>query len=106
MSDQTQLTCRIEDGSRFVVVGLGGIGCALLQPLAMFLHSLAIRARLVLVDGDEFEPQNAERQMFQQLGKKAEVKADEVTSLIGDSDLTVVAVKDVAVELINQRVHQ
>ncbi len=60
--DSNSLMCRLEDDSRVVVVGLGGIGGALLQPLALFLHSYGISVRLVLVDGDEFEPKNAERQ--------------------------------------------
>ena len=34
---------------------------------------------LILVDGDEFEPRNAERQSFTALGNKAEVKAEALT---------------------------
>ena len=89
-----RLACRLEDDTRVVVVGLGGIGGALLQPLALFLHSYRVAARLVLVDGDEFEPRNSERQIFQSLGNKAEVKAAETARLIGDSAVTVVPVAD------------
>lgn len=88
------LTCRLEDDSRIVVVGLGGIGGALLQPLALFSHSCGVSVRLVLVDGDDFEPGNSERQVFQSLGNKAEVKAAETASLLGDSSVTVVPVAD------------
>jgi hypothetical protein len=84
------LVCRIEDNSRFVVVGIGGIGGALLQPLAMFLHSFGIPIRLVLVDGDQYEPHNATRQSFQSLGNKATVKSSETVELLGNSNLTIV----------------
>ncbi len=92
--DSNSLICRLQDDSRVVVVGLGGIGGAVLQPLALFLHSHGISVRLVLVDGDEFEPKNAERQIFQSLGNKAQVKAAETVKLLGDSSVTVVPVAD------------
>ncbi len=88
------LKCQIEDGARFVVVGLGGIGTALVHPLAMFLHSMGGSYRLVLVDGDKYEPENAQRQMFRNLGNKADVKAKEVLDLLGPTNLTVVSIPE------------
>jgi hypothetical protein len=90
--DTNSLNCHLEDDGRVVVIGIGGIGGALLQPLASFLNSLDVHHRLVLVDGDKFEPKNAERQSFQSLGNKAQVKAAETVKLLGESCVTVVPV--------------
>lgn len=92
--NNSDLQCQLAEGSRFVVVGLGGIGSALVHPLAMFLHSLRLPFRLVLVDGDQFEPGNAQRQMFRNLGNKADVKAKETLDLIGESSVMVVPVPE------------
>lgn len=46
-----------------VVIGLGGVGSALLEPLARFLaFSQEDEAKLRLVDGDDYEIKNLERQ--------------------------------------------
>jgi hypothetical protein len=92
--DSNALSCRLEDESRLIVIGVGGIGGALLQPLARFLHSFDLQLRLVLVDGDQFEPKNAQRQAFQSLGNKAQVKATETVKFLGESSVTVVPVAD------------
>ena len=47
-----ELVCQLDEQSRVLLVGLGGIGSALLPPLALFLHSLELPLRLILVDGD------------------------------------------------------
>ena len=60
------------------VIGIGGIGCALLPHLARFLQTSGARARLTLVDGDAFEVRNGDRQAFLELGNKAKVKASEL----------------------------
>ncbi len=73
------------------VIGVGGIGCALLPHLCRYLSygAAALRpggengpaspaARLTLVDGDTFEARNAARQAFAALGNKARVKAAEL----------------------------
>jgi len=74
---QSDLVCGLAEGSRIKVVGLGGIGCAVLQYLAVFLKSLDRPLRLVLIDGDQFEMANGRRMVFQSVGNKAEVKAAE-----------------------------
>jgi len=92
-TDKTEpLVCHIDEDSRVVVIGLGGIGGALLSPLAMFLRSFDVAMRLVLVDGDKFEPKNSQRQMFQSIGNKAEVKANETMALLGQNAVTIVPV--------------
>lgn len=84
--------CHLEPGTRLVLAGLGGIGSALLSPLAMFLHSLQLPLRLVLIDGDEYAPPDKARQAFASLGNKADVKATELLNLLGPGELTVVSV--------------
>lgn len=86
------LVCQLEPGTRFVLAGLGGIGSALLPPLAMFLHSLQMPLRLVLIDGDEYAPPDKARQAFGELGNKADVKAAEWLKTLGPGDLTIVPV--------------
>ncbi|MBI4573667.1 MAG: ThiF family adenylyltransferase [candidate division NC10 bacterium] len=60
------------------VIGIGGIGCALLPHLARYLRAGGEPARVTLVDGDAFEPRNADRQAFSESGNKAKVKAVEM----------------------------
>jgi len=60
------------------VIGIGGIGCALLPHLARYLQASGEPGRLSLVDGDAFEARNADRQVFVELGNKAKVKAAEL----------------------------
>lgn len=65
---------------RIVLIGLGGIGSHLLPPLIRYLgHRPGSRPRLVLVDGDAYEPANATRQIFPQAAigaNKAEALAE------------------------------
>ena len=60
------------------VIGIGGIGCALLPHLARYLQAKGEAARVTLVDGDAFETRNADRQAFSRPGNKAKVKATEL----------------------------
>ena len=64
---------------RCVVVGIGGIGSWLSDGLVRMLEFKDPGSILILVDGDEFEPKNQERQSFGGLGNKADVKAAELT---------------------------
>jgi molybdopterin/thiamine biosynthesis adenylyltransferase len=88
----SELVCNLEDDSRIKVIGLGGIGCIVLQYLTVFLKSLDRPVRLVLIDGDRFEVANTSRMIFQTVGNKAEVKAAEMAAWLGTSDVSVVAV--------------
>jgi molybdopterin/thiamine biosynthesis adenylyltransferase len=60
---------------RVVIVGLGGIGSWIVQALTPFLQYSQDAWTLVLVDGDEYEEKNRTRQVFDELGSKAEVQA-------------------------------
>ena len=85
-----------------VIVGLGGIGTALVTPICQFLHfyksGLATNEdfaremgvenppifddiNVTLVDGDVYEFRNRERQEFSQLGPKSEVKERDLREL-------------------------
>jgi hypothetical protein len=88
----SELVCDLADDCRLKVIGLGGIGCAVLQYLAVFLKSLDRPVRLVLIDGDRFEIANNRRMIFQAVGNKAEVKAAETVAWLGDCEVSVVAV--------------
>jgi hypothetical protein len=86
------LTPNLDDDSRIKVIGLGGIGCAVLQYLTVFLKSQDRPVRLVLIDGDRFEVANGSRMVFQKVGNKADVKAAETAALLGASAVSVTAV--------------
>ena len=85
------LVCHLAEGSRLKIVGLGGIGCIVLEYLAIFLRGLMLPVRLVLIDGDKFEIRNSQRMSFQALGNKAEVKAADASEMLDDSPVEVVA---------------
>lgn len=60
------------------VIGLGGIGGALLPFLGRFLDAHEPPARLTLIDGDEFEARNRARQAVPAYGNKAIILAGEL----------------------------
>ena len=76
----------------FKVIGLGGVGSIVARYLSIFLRALDGDARLVLVDGDDFEPGNASRMAFSDEGNKSEVIRSEVLELLGECRVTVGAV--------------
>ena len=49
---------------RVVVIGMGGVGSYLINPLARYLDTLKGEENhcLILVDGDKYEPKNMTRQ--------------------------------------------
>lgn len=96
-SETNELLCGLADNSRIKIIGLGGIGCIVLQYLAVFLKSLGRAVRLVLIDGDKFEAANTQRMVFQTVGNKAEVKAAETAALLGACDVSVVPVPEYVV---------
>jgi hypothetical protein len=91
---EPELICRLAADSRVKVVGLGGVGCIVLQFLAVFLKSLDRPARLALIDGDRFEAANAARMAFHAIGNKAEVKTAETLALLDGSAVAVVPVPE------------
>jgi len=65
---------------KVIIVGVGGIGTALMEPLCRFLQysvKLPGDIEVSFVDGDIFEEKNKERQMFISIGNKATIKASE-----------------------------
>ena len=61
------------------VIGCGGIATWLLPPLCHYAaHTFKQGVEVSLIDGDTFEENNRDRQVFQSLGNKAEVKANEL----------------------------
>lgn len=67
------------DTKRFVLVGAGGIGTWLAAGLVRLLEWKYPGSALIVVDGDNYEPKNKERQDFTKIGNKAAVKAHELT---------------------------
>jgi len=68
-----------ENQKRIVLVGAGGIGTWLSEGLARLLEWKYPNSAMLIVDGDNFEQKNLERQSFTQMGNKASVKALELT---------------------------
>ena len=62
------------------IIGLGGIGSILVERLCKFLNYSQVDTNfnVTLIDGDEYEDKNLERQEFTRLGDKAEIKASEL----------------------------
>lgn len=71
-----------------VLIGLGGIGSILCERLARYLvYSAESHVKMLLVDGDEYERKNLERQDFTRMGNKAEVKADDLKMQFSDLNI-------------------
>jgi molybdopterin/thiamine biosynthesis adenylyltransferase len=64
---------------RFILVGAGGIGTWLAAGLARMLEFKYPGSALIIVDGDNYEEKNKERQSFTQMGNKAISTANELT---------------------------
>jgi len=54
------------------VIGSGGIGGHLLEPLARYLSYVDDYCEVTVIDGDSYEERNRERQIFEDFGNKAE----------------------------------
>lgn len=64
---------------RFVLIGAGGIGTWLAAGLVRLLEFKYPGSALIIVDGDNYEEKNKERQEFTQMGNKAVAKAYDLT---------------------------
>ena len=58
---------------RVKIIGAGGIGSYLIEPLARYLNSLNTSVEITIIDGDSYEHKNKQRQQFSKLGNKAEI---------------------------------
>ena len=76
------------------VVGLGGVGGIAARYLVAFLAASECSARVVLIDGDEFETRNAERMLFSRCGNKAAVVRDDLLDVVEGSALTLAAIEE------------
>lgn len=56
------------------IIGMGGIGTALIDPLCRYLnYDYEQRYIISIIDGDNFEESNQTRQQFDRLGNKADI---------------------------------
>jgi len=76
------------------IIGLGGVGGPVARYLALFLAAQPVASRLVLIDGDSFEPSNASRMIFGDCGNKAAVLHAELLPRVAESPLTMLAVEE------------
>ncbi len=88
------LVPRLPDELVVKVIGLGGVGGIATRYLATFLGTLAVDSRLVLIDGDSFEPANASRMLFSTCGNKAVVTRQDLLPRFLNSRLSLVAVAE------------
>ena len=74
------------------LIGLGGVGGPVARYAGLYLAALDEDVRLVLVDGDTFEPTNANRMFFGGDGNKAEVIREDLMRYVGVESLMVEAI--------------
>lgn len=85
---------RVPDATAVKLIGLGGIGSIFARYCALFLASSGSETRLVMIDGDSFEPSNANRMFFGACGNKASVVCEELLPRFVDTGLTLLAVPE------------
>jgi hypothetical protein len=90
------LTPHPEDLGAIKIIGLGGTGGIVARYLIMYLAALDVPVRVVLIDGDDFEPRNAERMFFSTCGNKASVVLEDLSPMLGDAPITLSAVGEYA----------
>lgn len=57
---------------KFKIIGAGGIGGYLVEPLCRYIEHTQEGAEVTVFDGDKYEPKNSSRQRFTELQNKAE----------------------------------
>lgn len=60
------------------IVGVGGIGSYLVEPLCRYLNSLNVPIEVTIIDGDSYEQKNKQRQQFSRFGNKAEITVKDI----------------------------
>ena len=85
---------RLPEGTCVRVVGCGGVGGITARYGAMFLASLGVPCRMLLIDGDRFEPSNSTRMFFTRHGNKAEVVRSDLIDRFAQSSLTLIAITE------------
>lgn len=77
------------------LVGLGGTGGMLARPLALFCASLGCTARIVFIDGDDFDLEKNRSRMFcLNPGNKAAAVCEELGPYFADTRLALSAVEE------------
>jgi hypothetical protein len=95
-----------EDLRAIKLIGLGGTGGIVARYLVMYLAALNVPVRVVLIDGDEFEPRNSERMFFSHCGNKASVVQGDIAAMLGEAPITLLAVEQfVTANNIGQLIH-
>lgn len=61
----------MKNTNKIKVIGVGGIGGHLVEPLARYLSYKEDNCEITLIDGDKFEERNKERQRFTECDNKA-----------------------------------
>lgn len=84
------------------VVGLGGIGSCLVNVLTRALAYTTEEIRLVLIDGDTYQPDNKQRQRFTELTNKAVATASLLQSEFPASEFAQLMVMPIAEYLTNK----
>ncbi len=100
---------QIADGQAIKIVGLGGVGSIVARYGALFLAPLAKdrNIRMVLIDGDSYEPSNTTRMFFSHFGNKAAVLRADLMPHFTETRLAISAVEEfVKPENISQILHE
>jgi hypothetical protein len=89
-----RLAPQLGDVPSVKLIGLGGVGGIAARYLVGFLAAASDPVRVLLIDGDEFEPRNAERMLFSSCGNKASVVRDDLLEFVEGGSLTLAAVEE------------
>jgi hypothetical protein len=89
----------IRDGQPVKIIGAGGVGGIVARYACLMLDSLArnlgLSVRVVIVDGDAFQPGNGSRMFFLRHGNKADVVREEIRPYLGsDTPLTLISISE------------
>lgn len=66
--------------SKIVVIGCGGIFTQMMIPLTQY-NKFKVKLPMLLVDGDEYEKKNSERQLFVDFNNKAKTSAEFLSNM-------------------------
>jgi len=80
------------------LIGLGGTGGIVARYMAMYLTGLNAYVTVALIDGDKFEPKNAERMFFSDFGNKATIVVGDLLKSIGESSMLIYPVEQYITE--------
>ena len=78
---------------KIVVVGIGGVGSALVPKLCRYCQHIKplVPVNMVLIDGDSYEQNNTNRQSFHRFGNKAEVTVEALAPLFDRIQFSAIA---------------